>query len=343
MRALIKDSATKGLTLKKTTPTRLEPQQVRIKVSRTGICGTDVHIYNWDNWARENVKLGTTIGHEFFGYVSEIGSGVREFNIGDPVTAEGHIYCGICKPCLNSKAHLCKQKKLLGINYHGAFSDNVVIPYRNIIKLDGINVDADILGIMDPLGNAVHVLETLNYPKEDILIFGAGSIGLIVAQLLKHLEAKRITIVDINSYRLGIARSMGIDYVIDASITSEKRILHDIAHSNGFSCALEMSGSLNVFQEIVELVDVGGSIAAFGLSKQSTIFDWNRLVVKGLRVYGVFGRRIFETWDASINHLKTGLDLTPIITHRFPAVEFDKAFLLLLSGNATKVTLDWDA
>jgi threonine 3-dehydrogenase len=339
--SLVKELPETGLWEKKLDSSFLGPDEVKIKVEKTGICGTDLHIYNWDQWSQDNVKLGSTIGHEFFGHVAAVGSNVQGFDIGEKVTAEGHIFCGKCRQCKSQKAHLCTEASFLGINFPGAYAEYVTVPACNVVRLGDVNVPGKVLSILDPLGNAVHAVDTLDRIGEHAIIAGAGPVGLMAAMILKYTSNARITITDQNPYRLELAQSLGVDHAINMADSDADESLQDLGKSYSFTSALEMSGSDKALADIINHIEPGSQMIAFGLSKEKSKIDWNQVVTKGLDIRGVFGRKIFDTWDKTLALLKAGMQFDPLITHEYDACNHHQAFSKLLSGQASKVIMDW--
>lgn len=312
-----------------------QPQdnEVLIQVKKTSICGTDLHLYLWDDWAKNTIALPICLGHEFMGTIQALGKSVTEFKKGDRVTGEGHLNCGKCKQCRTGLQHLCLQIKSLGIERPGAFAEYLCLPADHVIPLPDAIPD-EVGAILDPFGNAVHTVLTLQESAEAVLITGAGPIGLMAVMLLKQIGAKEIIVTDVNHYRLKLAKQLGADQTIH---TQEQTF----DPNNQFYAGLEMSGQEQAIQLQIRALQPGGNLALLGIASQGITLDWNQIIFKGLTLKGIYGRKIFETWYQVFSFLSKGLDLKTLITHRFPAQAFDQAFKLALSGEAGKIILEW--
>lgn len=322
-------------------PLECRHNEVIIKVIKTAICGTDVHIYKWDDWAQKTIPVPMTIGHEFVGEVYKTGSEVTEFNIGDRVSGEGHIVCNYCRNCRAGKRHLCIRTIGLGVNRSGAFAEYFVMPASNLFKIPD-NINNDIAAILDPLGNATHAALSFDLVGEDILITGAGPIGIMAAAIAKHAGARHVVITDVNDFRLEIAQKIGKVKTVNTAKTPLEDVMNDLHIKEGFSIGLEMSGNSNAFNLMLEHMSHGGKIALLGILEKTTMIDWNLVVFKSITIKGIYGRKMFETWHKMISMLQSGLDISPIITHHFKIDDFQQAFDTILSGQSGKVILDWD-
>jgi threonine 3-dehydrogenase len=342
MRALYKAAARPGLEL----VDRPEPQagfgEVQIRVLRTGICGTDLHIEAWDPWAASAVDAPLVPGHEFCGEVAAVGDGVRDVAIGDLVSGEGHIVCGTCRNCRAGRRHLCIRTSSVGVNRDGAFAEYVVLPESNV-WVHHTRVAPELGAIFDPFGNAVHTALSFPLVGEDVLITGAGPIGLIAAQVCRHVGARYVVITDVSPYRLELARSMGVDLAIDVARESVASAQQRLGMVEGFDVALEMSGHPSALPDIIANLNHGGRIAMLGLPAQPIEIDWGKVVTHMITIKGIYGREMYESWYAMSAMLTAGLDINDVITHRFPAPEWEKAFATARGGQCGKVVLDWEA
>ena len=316
---------------------------ILIKIEKTAICGTDLHIYKWDEWAQHTIPVPMQVGHEFFGRVVEIGDAVTGFAIGDRVSGEGHITCGICRNCRAGMRHLCRDTHGIGVNRPGAFAEFLVMPESNVFKLPD-HIGDDMAAVLDPLGNATHSSLAFNMIGEDVLITGAGPVGLMSVAIAKHVGARYVVITDVNSYRLALAEKMGATVAIDVSKNSGKEldaVMTDLGMQEGFDVGLEMSGNMQAFMSMLDVMNNGGKISFLGIPPKPFAIDWNVVVFKGLTIKGIYGRRIFETWYKMSSMLGAGLDISQVITHHFPVDQYQEAFDLMLSGMTGKVILDW--
>ena len=340
MRALVKQPDSIGLTLADVPVPEPGPDEVLIRVHSTGICGTDLHIYEWDEWARTNVPAPMTIGHEFSGTITALGVNVSGFFVGELVSAEGHVVCGQCRNCLAGRRHLCKQPKGLGVNIPGAFADYVVVPKTNVWRhVEGI--DPEVAALFDPFGNAVHT--SLMYPVlgEDVLITGAGPIGLMAAAVVDHAGARNTVITDVNDFRLRLAQTMGHARPVNVSSESLEVVQKELGMLEGFDVALEVSGSPSALGDILENTIHGANVALLGLPAEPYSIDWSTVIFNMLNIKGIYGRQMYDTWYKMNVLIQSGLDISPVITHRFPAEEFDEAFAAIRSGESGKVLLSW--
>ncbi|MBI1364728.1 MAG: L-threonine 3-dehydrogenase [Alphaproteobacteria bacterium] len=344
MKALIKAKPEKGIWIAEIAKPEIGPNDVLIKVKKSAICGTDVHIYNWDAWAQKTIPVPMAVGHEFMGEVVDIGSEVHPehsgLKIGDRVSAEGHVTCGYCRNCRAGQRHLCRNTVGIGVNRPGAFAEYVSVPAFNVYKLsDGI---PDALGaIFDPFGNAVHTALAFDLVGEDVLITGAGPIGVMAAAVARFVGARHVVITDVNDYRLGLAKKMGATRAVNVSNTNLRDVMADLGMTEGFDVGLEMSGVPAAFASMLETMNHGGRIAMLGIMPNGAGIDWDKVIFKGLEIKGIYGRRMFETWYKMSALLQAGLDLNPIITHHFPIADYQKGFDVMRSGQSGKVILDW--
>jgi len=340
MNALIKSSAKPGLTLADAPIPEPGPNDVLIKVIKTSICGTDLHIYNWDAWARRTIPPPMIIGHEFVGRVAETGSNVRGFEPGALVTGEGHLVCGHCRNCLAGRRHLCKDTRGVGVNRDGAFAEYLAIPASNVWHADP-SIPTDILSCFDPLGNAVHTALSYDLLGEDVLITGAGPIGCMAAAVARHAGARHIVVTDINPYRLELARRVGATEVVNPEEEPIAETVRRLGMKEGFDVGLEMSGNAHALNDMIGTMYHGGKIALLGILKSDTAIDWNAVIFNGLTLKGIYGRQMYETWYKMTIMIQTGLDISPLITHHFHYSDFADAFALMQSGQSGKIILNW--
>jgi len=315
---------------------------VLVKVNRTAICGTDMHIYHWDEWAQKTIPHGMTVGHEFAGTVVEVGGGVEGFKVGDRVSGEGHLVCGHCRNCRAGIRHLCKNTVGVGVNRQGAFAEFLCIPASNAFPLPP-EVSDEVASLLDPFGNATHTTLSFDLVGEDVLITGAGPIGIMGAALAKHVGAQRVVITDVNEYRLDLARKMGVTRAVNVLHEDLREVaFQELGMQEGFDVGLEMSGNSRAFKDMLKLMNHGGKVALLGIPSSDTQIDWNDIIFKGLNIKGIYGREMFETWYKMVSVLKSGLNLEPLITHRFKVDKFEEAFEVMASGASGKVILEWD-
>jgi len=341
MNALVKKYAKPGLWLEEVDMPVIGEQDVLIKMKKTAICGTDVHIYNWDEWSQATIPVPMTIGHEFVGEIVEIGPGVKDFKVGDLVSGEGHIVCGHCRNCLAGRRHLCKNTMGVGVNRTGIFAEYAAIPMQNVWLCDPA-ISEDVLSIMDPLGNAVHTALSFDLLGEDVLITGAGPIGIMAAAIAKHAGARHVVVTDVNDYRLDLAKKMGADRVVNPMKEKLSDVMVELNMKEGFDVGLEMSGNASAFSDMIDNMFHGGKIAMLGIQGPDTPVDWNKVVFNGLFIKGIYGREMFETWYKMTSMLQSGLDVSEVITHKMPYTEFEKGFEIMKSGQSGKVILEWD-
>ena len=312
-----------------------------IKIRKTAICGTDVHIYNWDDWSRKTIPVPMIVGHEYVGEVVAIGQEVKGFSIGDRVSGEGHITCGHCRNCRAGRTHLCRNTMGVGVNRQGCFAEYLVIPAFNAFKIPD-NISDELAAIFDPFGNAVHTALSFDLVGEDVLISGAGPIGIMAAAVCRHVGARNVVITDINEYRLNLARKMGVTRAVNVANEDLREVMHSLGMTEGFDVGLEMSGAPPAFRSLLEVMNHGGRIALLGIPPGEMAIDWNQVIFKGLFIKGIYGREMFETWYKMAALIQSGLDLTPVITHRYSIDDFQQGFDEMRSGRSGKVILSWD-
>ena len=340
MKALVKTRAEEGLWLQDVPEPEIGINDVLIRVHKTGVCGTDVHIYNWDAWAQRTIPVPMTVGHEFVGEVVEVGSNVNDFHPGDIVSGEGHVVCGRCRNCMAGRRHLCRDTKGVGVNRPGAFAEYVSLPMTNVWRhADG--VDPDTAAIFDPLGNAVHTALSFPVLGEDILITGAGPIGLMAAAVARHAGARHVVITDVNPYRLELAQELGVTRAVDVRNTTLKEVQRELGMQEGFDVGLEMSGNAAAFRDMLANLCHGGKVAMLGIPADELAIDWDTVVFNMLTIKGIYGREMYETWYKMSVMIQSGLDIRPVITHRLPYQEFEAGFQAMRSGASGKVVLDW--
>ncbi len=340
MKALVKARAAEGLSLEEVPVPEIGRSDVLIKISKTAICGTDVHIYNWDEWAQKTIPVPMPIGHEFVGHITAVGRNVQDFKEGDLVSGEGHLVCGHCRNCLAGRRHLCKDTKGVGVNRPGAFAEYLAIPMTNVWYCDK-SIPPDILACFDPLGNAAHTALSFDVLGEDVLITGAGPIGCMAAIIARHAGARYVVITDIHPYRLNLATHTGADIILDAGREKVADAQKRLGMKEGFDVAMEMSGSPQALDSILENMCHGGKIALLGIMPEDTGIDWNTVVFNMLTIKGIYGREMYETWYKMTTMIQSGLDISPIITHRFDYTDFEKGFEVMRAGESGKVILDW--
>lgn len=341
MKALVKKESKPGLWLEDVPVPTIGINDVLIKVDRTGICGTDVHIYKWDNWAQKTIPVPMVVGHEFVGEIVEVGSNVVDYTPGEIVSGEGHVVCGRCRNCFAGRRHLCAHTRGVGVNRPGAFAEYISLPMTNIWHHDD-SIDRDIASIFDPFGNAVHTALSFDVLGEDVLITGAGPIGVMAAAVVKHAGARHVVVTDVNPYRLDLARKMGATLALDVRENPISSAQQQLGMTEGFDVGLEMSGNPQAFRDMLNNMCHGGKIAMLGIPEQEIAIDWNVVVFNMLTLKGIYGREMYETWYKMTVMLQSGLDISPIITHRFHASEFEAGFDVMLSGQSGKVILDWN-
>ncbi len=340
MKALAKLHSEKGIWLTHGEPPECGHNDVIIKIRKTAICGTDMHIYHWDEWSQNTIPVPMIIGHEFVGEIVEIGPEVSGFNLGDRVSGEGHITCGHCRNCRAGRRHLCRKTLGVGVNRTGAFAEYLAIPASNTFKIPD-NISDEMAAIFDPFGNAAHTALSFDLIGEDVLITGAGPIGAMAAAIAKHVGARNIVITDVNNFRLELALKMGATRTVNVSQESLSDVMAELGMGEGFDVGLEMSGNDQAFRSMLENMNHGGKIAMLGIPGKDTLIDWNQVIFKGLIIKGIYGREMYETWYKMVAMLQSGLDISPIITHRFNVDDFQQGFDAMSSGQSGKVILDW--
>ena len=340
MRAIAKLTPGPGLQLTEVPVPKPGINDVLIKIKKTSICGTDVHIYNWDAWAEKTIPVPMVVGHEFVGVIEEVGSNVIGFKPGDLVDGEGHIVCGVCRNCLAGRRHLCKDTQGVGVNRQGAFAEYLCIPASNAVHVDPA-ISLDVLSCFDPLGNATHTALQYDLVGEDVLITGAGPIGCMAVAIAKHAGARKIVVTDVNPDRLALATKMGATRTVDVSKEKLPDVQRDIGMKEGFDIGLEMSGNPRALNDMIDNMAHGGRIALLGIMPGAAAVDWNKVVFNMLTIRGIYGREMYETWYKMTAMIQSGLDISPVITHRFPFTEFQQGFDLMRSGKSGKIVLTW--
>jgi threonine 3-dehydrogenase len=341
MRALVKAKPERGIWLENIKKPAIGHNDVLIKVRRTAICGTDIHIYQWDDWASKTIPVPLAVGHEFSGEIVACGVEVKGYSVGDRVSAEGHVTCGVCRNCRAGRRHLCMNTIGIGVNRAGAFADYIAVPAFNIFKLPDAISD-DMASILDPFGNATHTALSFDLVGEDVLITGAGPIGIMAVAIARFAGARHIVITDINDYRLDLARKMGASVALNVKSGSIDKTMKDLGMEEGFDVGLEMSGNPTAFRDLLRTMHHGGKVALLGIPPGETAIDWNQVIFKGLVLKGIYGREMFETWYKMSSMVQSGLDIEPIITHRFPVDDYQEAFDLMESGQSGKIILNWE-
>jgi len=340
MKALVKKYSCAGLWLDEVPEPEVGINDVLIRVDKTAICGTDLHIYEWNDWARRTIPVPMVIGHEFVGEVVRVGSNVSDFRPGEVVSAEGHVVCGRCRNCLAGRRHLCKDTRGIGVNRTGAFAEYIAVPMTNVWHhREGI--DREVAAIFDPFGNAVHTALSFDVLGEDVLITGAGPIGVMAAAIVRHAGARYVVVTDLNDYRLDLARRMGANIALNVRSGSLADVQKQLGMKEGFDVGLEMSGSPAALGPMIGNMCHGGKIALLGIPEEPIAIDWNKIVFNMLTIKGIYGREMYETWYKMTVMLESGLDIRPVITHRFHYTEFEKGFEVMHSGCSGKVVLSW--
>jgi threonine 3-dehydrogenase len=340
MRALVKSKAEPGIWMEHVPIPEIGPNDVLIKVKKSAICGTDVHIWNWDQWAQKTVPVGLVTGHEFVGTVADVGRAVSEYTVGQRVSGEGHIVCGHCRNCRAGRGHLCRNTKGVGVNRPGSFAEYVAIPQHNVVPIPD-DVPDEIAAIFDPLGNAVHTALSFDLVGEDVLVTGAGPIGIMGAMVAQVVGARKVVITDINPARLELARRMKIHHVVDASKEKLRDVMAEEGMTEGFDVGLEMSGSAAAFRDMIDTMNNGGRIAILGIAPTGFEIDWNKVIFKMLTLKGIYGREMFETWYKMIALVQGPLDVSGLITHRIGIDDYEAGFEAMRSGSSGKVVMDW--
>ncbi|RMD61679.1 MAG: L-threonine 3-dehydrogenase [Alphaproteobacteria bacterium] len=340
MKALVKAKAEPGIWMQDVPVPQIGHNDVLIRIRKTAICGTDIHIYNWDAWSQKMIPVPITIGHEFVGEIAEIGSEVRGFEIAQRVSGEGHITCGHCRNCRAGRRHLCRNTQGVGVNRPGCFAEYLALPAVNAFPLPD-DVSDDVAAILDPLGNATHTALSFDMVGEDVLITGAGPIGIMAAAIARHVGARFVVVTDVNDYRLDLAAKMGATRAINVTRTTLDAVMADLGMVEGFDVGLEMSGNPDALRDMLRTMNHGGRVAILGIPPESAPIDWTQVIFKGLTLKGIYGREMFETWYKMTTMLQSGLDVTPVITHHLPVDAYREGFEIMRSGRSGKVILDW--
>lgn len=340
MKVLSKLEAREGIWMTEAPLPQIGAHDVLIEIKKTAICGTDIHIYNWDEWAQSALSPPVVIGHEFVGVISELGKEVRGFKVGDRVSGEGHLTCGICRNCRAGRRHFCRNTIGVGIQRAGCFAEYLSLPAVNVFQVPD-DIDDLQAAVFDPLGNAVHTALSYDLVGEDVVITGAGPIGLMAVAIARHVGARHVVVTDVNEYRLSLAKQMGASLTVNVQHQLLSEAMDQLKMKEGFDVGLEMSGNPQAFQSLLEAMNYGGHVALLGIPPQNTVIDWNHVIFKSLKIKGVYGREIFETWYKMSSMLQSGLDISSAITHQFPVDDFLQAFHTMRSGQSGKVILNW--
>ncbi|MBT4885285.1 MAG: L-threonine 3-dehydrogenase [Legionellales bacterium] len=341
MKALVKSKSTTGLWLENVDKPQINDNEVLIKIKKTAVCGTDLHIYNWDNWAQQNIPVPMVVGHEFVGTITDLGKLVTGFKIGDRVSGEGHLVCETCRNCRAGLKHLCPNTKGIGVNVAGAFAEYLALPATNVFPLPSIITD-DIASMFDPFGNAVHTALSFDCSGEDVLITGAGPIGIMCAHIVRHLGARHVVITDVNPHRLELAKQVKGITCVDVKTTKISAVMQQLGMLEGFDVGLEISGNETAFNDMIDVMLNGGKIAMLGLYNGDIKMDMNKAIFKGLDFKGIYGRKMYETWYKMVTLIQSGLDVSAIITHEFSYNDFNEAFATMNAGKCGKVILNWE-
>lgn len=340
MKALVKAAPEQGLWLQMVPVPEPGPNEVLIKVRKSAICGTDVHIWNWDEWSAKTVPVPMVVGHEFCGQIVDCGPGAQKYKIGTRVSAEGHVVCGVCRNCRAGRGQLCRNTEGIGVNRPGSFAEYVCLPEHNVVPIPN-DIPDEIAALFDPLGNAVHTALSFDLVGEDVLVTGAGPIGIMGALVAQKVGARKVVITDINPYRLQLAERMGVQYVVDVSKTSLRDVMGDIGMNEGFDVGLEMSGAAPAMRQMIERMNNGGKLALLGIAPTEFAVDWNTVIFNMLEIKGIYGREMFETWYKMIALVQSGLDISGLITHRISIEDYRDGFAAMTSGQSGKVVMDW--
>lgn len=340
MKALVKKHSEHGIWLDEVDVPTIGVNDVLIKIKKTAICGTDIHIYEWNDWAKATIPVPMVVGHEYVGEVVEVGQNVTGVKVGELVSGEGHIVCGTCRNCRGGVPHLCKNTKGVGVNRTGAFAEYLAIPASNVWHCNP-KIDEELYSIFDPLGNATHTALSFDLLGKDVLITGAGPIGIMAAMIAKHCRARSVVLTDVNPYRIDLAKKLGIEHTVNTKEKSLEQLQKELNVYDGFDVGMEMSGNQYAFREMIDAIKHGGKISLLGIQGNDTRVDWNKIVFKGLLLKGIYGREMYDTWYKMESLLETGLDLSPIITHRFAVEDYQKGFEIMASGNSGKIILNW--
>ena len=340
MKALVKAKREPGIWIQDVATPDYGINDVLIKIEKTAICGTDIHIYSWDDWAQATIPVPMTVGHEFYGKIEAVGSNVAGLKIGQRVSGEGHITCGLCRNCRAGHRHLCRNTLGVGVNRPGCFAEYLSMPATNVLVLPD-NISGDQAAILDPFGNATHCALAFNVVGEDVLITGAGPIGIMAVAILRHIGARHVVITDVNEHRLALARKMGATRAVNVKNQSIQQVMDELGMLEGFDVGLEMCGNSLALNDMLKVMNHGGHIALLGIPPEETAIDWNHVIFKSLVIKGIYGRKMFETWYKMIAMLQSGLDISPVMTHHFPVADYQQAFELMASGQSGKVIIDW--
>ncbi|MCP0913045.1 MULTISPECIES: L-threonine 3-dehydrogenase [Legionella] len=340
MKSLVKAKREPGIWMQEVAVPEYGVNDVLIKIKKTAICGTDIHIYSWDDWAKATIPVPMSVGHEFCGEIVAVGREVQGLVPGQRVSGEGHITCGLCRNCRAGKRHLCRNTIGVGVNRPGSFAEYLALPASNVLPLPD-NITDEQAAVLDPLGNATHCALAFDVVGEDVLITGAGPIGIMAAAIVRHIGARHVVITDINDYRLGLAREMGVTRAVNIKYQNLNEVMAELGMTEGFDVGLEMSGNPMALNDMVRTMNHGGRIALLGIPPQETPVNWNEVIFKGLVIKGIYGREMYETWYKMIAMLQSGLDISPVITHHFPVSDYQNAFQIMASGQSGKVILDW--
>ena len=340
MKALVKAKPEPGIWMQDIPVPEYGANDVLIAIKKTAICGTDIHIYSWDEWAQATIPVPMTVGHEFYGEIVEVGREVNGLQCGQRVSGEGHLTCGLCRNCRAGKRHLCRNTLGVGVNRPGCFAEYLAIPASNVIVLPD-DITADQAAIFDPFGNATHCALAFDVVGEDVLITGAGPIGIMAVAIMRHIGARHVVITDVNEHRLELARKMGATRAVNVSHKPISEVMDELGMTEGFDVGLEMSGNPIALNDMVKAMNHGGHMAILGIPPRETAIDWNHVIFKGLVIKGIYGREMFETWYKMIAMLQSGLNISPVITHHFPIADYQQAFEIMASGQSGKIILDW--
>ena len=340
MKALVKSRREPGIWMEDVPEPDLGHNDLLIEINKTAICGTDVHIYEWNEWASHTIPVPMTVGHEFAGVVVATGGEVEGFKPGDRVSGEGHITCGHCRNCRAGRRHLCRNTKGVGVDRPGSFAEFLVIPAVNAFPLPD-DIGDDLAAILDPLGNAAHTALSFDLVGEDVLITGAGPVGLMATAIARHVGARFVVVTDVNGYRLELARKMGATRAVDAAAESLSNVMEELGMKEGFDVGMEMSGNAGALRDLLGVMNHGGRVGILGIPSQEVAVDWNQVIFKGLTLKGIYGREMFETWYKMATMMQSGLDVSGVLTHHFPIDDFEDGFTVMRSGRSGKVILDW--
>ncbi len=340
MKALVKAKPEPGIWMQEVPKPPVGPNDVLVRIRKTAVCGTDIHIYNWDEWAQATIPVPMTVGHEFAGVVEQVGGEVAGFKPGDRVSGEGHITCGHCRNCRAGRRHLCRNAIGVGVDRPGCFAEYLAIPAVNAYPLPASLPD-DVAAILDPLGNAAHTALSFDLVGEDVLITGAGPIGIMATAICRHVGARFVVITDVNDYRLELARRMGADHAVNVGREALDDTMAALGMTEGFDVGLEMSGNPEALRDLLRVMNHGGRVALLGILPRAAAIDWDQVIFKGLVLKGIYGREMFETWYKMTSMLRSGLDVTPVLTHHFPIDDFADGFEVMRSGRSGKVILEW--